>query len=178
MKFELRAAGFTDHRAKRAGCAIVLECLHPDGRRQHRAIGFRLGQATSQLANLRAARLALLSIRRLPPLGHVTLYVDRYVATMLERRAGGYRSNPSANVAAVASLREAYERCQYSGQLPQVMTVKPTSDLPDCLRLAKETATTQIDSDSGTQLVDTAFGSNHGYAEGHPEGAEGRSEAD
>lgn len=156
MTLDLYAAGYADQSSKRAGCGLILECRHPDGRCQRRLLSFRLGQATAALANLRAANLALLALRRQPPPVAPTLHVDRYVATMLERQAldgGGerYRAVPSANQAAVAALRQTYERCQY----PAIVVVKPT-DLPECLGLAKEAAAAQHDTDSGTYLVGEA----------------------
>jgi hypothetical protein len=153
MKLELYAAGYstTDHGMKRAGCGIRLECIHDDGRVQHRSLSFRLGQATAALANLRAAQLAILALRRLPPTAPTTLHVDRYVATMLEHQGGRYKAIPSVNQVAVTALRQVYERCQH----PAIVIVKPT-ELPECLGLAKEATTAQQNTDSGTYIAGEA----------------------
>ena len=140
---ELVAAGVSLQPDRLGGGGVTLRC-DVDGRTQVRELGFRFGYCSSQVASLRAARLALFSV--LVPSGDIRLIVDRYVFTMLESVDSKYRATPSANLEDVIRLRAAYERC---GR-PELVSEKPTGGLATCVALAKASAMRQANSDSGT----------------------------
>lgn len=147
MKLEIYAAGYAGgiKDARRSACGVIMIASHAGGRVQRRELAFKAGMVTANYAALAATRAALLAIKRRPEA--TTLYVDRYVVTMLEEVDGVFKNKPAKNTDTVIALRGVYEK------LRPIVVVgeKFASGLGgQCMALAKDAAIKQENSDTGT----------------------------
>lgn len=153
MEIDAFSAGYAQSKDKKRGGAAVI--LHAVGGPMNsiewsRKMTFPLGPCTSNLAAIKAADIALLSIKKdLAQSSDVTLYVDNtYVVDMLSKSSDGkYASEPRTNVDDVMSLRKQYD----SFARINLVCSKDNQTQLQCLDMAKVTAINQTAVDSGTK---------------------------
>lgn len=151
MEIKIYAASSSAKKDKtrKSGCAVMLVGVTKDGTKLTRSMGFKLGDATTNLASIQAARLALMSLDdEQYEKASVRLTVDtKYCFSMFENDGDKYLVNPKANSDAVKSLREWFERVHDL----EVDYEKPSSGiLGECAAMAQVAAVSQVSNDTGT----------------------------
>lgn len=155
MNIDLYASAQTigNKEDRRTACALVLTATAPDGRVLVRKMGFPLGTSTINLAGLQAVRLAAMSMRQWVAAPgkriKLSLHTDsHYALEMLAKQDGAYKADPKSNVEVVSSMRE------WLDKFPGLTLSHQKFDGGignQCLALARDVATSQVPSDSGTK---------------------------